>query len=142
MFVPPRRRTCTHASVRRLPARVGRRTDRRRSFEVARSEIVALLGPNGAGKTTTLRMLAGLIAPTSGTIVHRRRPADARDRLRAAAAASDFVTEVPGLWDRLTVCENLRVYAGLYGVDRPDAAIDRLLDARLCPARAIGRAGR
>ncbi|HWK08516.1 MAG TPA: ATP-binding cassette domain-containing protein, partial [Vicinamibacterales bacterium] len=38
------------------------------TFEVGRSEIVALLGPNGAGKTTTMRMLAGLIAPTSGAI--------------------------------------------------------------------------
>ena len=38
------------------------------SFEVGRSEIVALLGPNGAGKTTTRRMLAGLIAPSAGTV--------------------------------------------------------------------------
>jgi ABC-2 type transport system ATP-binding protein len=97
------------------------------SFEVARSEIVALLGPNGAGKTTTLRMLAGLIAPTSGTIVLEGV------RLTTATGSAlrqliGLVPEVPGLWDRLTVWENLRIYAGLYGLDHPETAIERLLD--------------
>ena len=97
------------------------------SFEVGRGEIVALLGPNGAGKTTTLRMLAGLIAPTSGTA--------AIDGIRFTRATGSllrsrigFLTEAPGLWDRLTVRENLEVYAGLYGLDRPHQAVDRLLD--------------
>jgi ABC-2 type transport system ATP-binding protein len=96
------------------------------SFEVARSEIVALLGPNGAGKTTTLRMLAGLIAPTSGSIavdgVLLTRTTGARLRARMG-----FLTEAPGLWDRLTVRENLRIYCGLYGLVRPDQVIDRAL---------------
>ena len=97
------------------------------SFEVARSEIVALLGPNGAGKTTTLRMLAGLIAPTSGSIavdgVRLTRATGAWLRARMG-----FLTEAPGLWDRLTVRENLRVYCGLYGLVRPDSVIDRALN--------------
>jgi ABC-2 type transport system ATP-binding protein len=96
------------------------------SFEVARSEIVALLGPNGAGKTTTLRMLAGLIAPTSGSIavdgVRLTRATGAWLRARMG-----FLTEAPGLWDRLTVRENLHVYCGLYGLVRPDSVIDRAL---------------
>ena len=58
------------------------------TFEVGRGEIVALLGPNGAGKTTTMRMLAGLIAPTSGIGRDRRRAADARHRHRRCAAGS------------------------------------------------------
>jgi ABC-2 type transport system ATP-binding protein len=98
------------------------------SFEVGRSEIVALLGPNGAGKTTTLRMLAGLIAPTAGSIV-----VDGVTLTRGTGSALrrriGFLTETPGLWDRLTVTENLRVYAALYGLDAPDTVVARALDA-------------
>jgi len=97
------------------------------TFEVGRSEIVALLGPNGAGKTTTLRMLAGLIAPTSGSIA-----IDGQALTRATGGALrnriGFLTEAPGLWDRLTIKENLRVYAGLYGLDAADRRIDRTLE--------------
>jgi ABC-2 type transport system ATP-binding protein len=97
------------------------------TFEVGRSEIVALLGPNGAGKTTTLRMLAGLIAPTSGSIaieghaLTRATGGMLRKRI-------GFLTEAPGLWDRLTIKENLRVYAGLYGLADADRRIDRTLE--------------
>ena len=97
------------------------------SFEVQRSEIVALLGPNGAGKTTSLRMLAGLIAPTRGSIaidgVGLTRATSGRLRSRIG-----FLTEAPGLWDRLTVHENLAIYAQLYGIDPPDRAVDRALE--------------
>jgi ABC-2 type transport system ATP-binding protein len=97
------------------------------SFDVGRGEIVALLGPNGAGKTTTLRMLAGLIAPTSGTVaidgVHLTRATGSALRSRIG-----FLTESPGLWDRLTVRENLNIYAGLYGLADPARTIDRALD--------------
>jgi ABC-2 type transport system ATP-binding protein len=96
------------------------------SFDVARSEIVALLGPNGAGKTTTLRMLAGLIAPTSGSVaiegITLTRATGSAIRSRIG-----FLTEAPGLWDRLTVRENLRIYAGLYSLGDPEPAIDRVL---------------
>ncbi|MBI3491495.1 MAG: ATP-binding cassette domain-containing protein [Acidobacteria bacterium] len=98
------------------------------SFEVAGGEIVALLGPNGAGKTTTLRMLAGLIEPTTGSVtiggVALTRATGATLRRRVG-----FLTESPGLWDRLTVRENLRTYAGLYGLTSAERAIDRVLDA-------------
>jgi ABC-2 type transport system ATP-binding protein len=97
------------------------------SFEVARSEIVALLGPNGAGKTTTLRMLGGLIAPTSGSVAIDGVPLTPATGA-ALRARIGFLTEAPGLWDRLTVRENLSVYARLYGVSRPERAIDRVLD--------------
>jgi ABC-2 type transport system ATP-binding protein len=109
------------------------------SFDVARSEIVTLLGPNGAGKTTTMRMLGGLIAPTSGSVTIdgiALTPATG-GTLRGRIG---FLTEAPGLWDRLTVRENLRVYAGLYGISRPERAIDRVLELFALSDRGSTRA--
>jgi ABC-2 type transport system ATP-binding protein len=97
------------------------------TFEVARGEIVALLGPNGAGKTTTMRMLAGLIAPSSGSIAIDG-VALTRATGMAVRSRVGFLTEAPGLWDRLTVRENLDLYAGLYGVSNAARTIDRLID--------------
>jgi ABC-2 type transport system ATP-binding protein len=115
-------------SARRLSRRFGtREVVHDVSFEVHRSEIVALLGPNGAGKTTTMRMLAGLISPSAGDVTIdgiALTPASGT-MLRSRIG---FLTEAPGLWDRLTVHENLRIYANLYGLESADAAIGRMLD--------------
>jgi ABC-2 type transport system ATP-binding protein len=96
------------------------------SFEFKAGEIFGLLGPNGAGKTTTLRMLAGLIAPTSGSVQidGEAMTPDAAPRLRARIG---FLTEAPGLWDNLTVRENLSIYARLYGLADPDKAVTNAL---------------
>lgn len=109
------------------------------SFEIAAGEILALLGPNGAGKTTTLRMLAGLILPTSGAVTI--------DGVAVTAASAHglrgrvgFLTETPGLWDRLTVRRNLLVHAGLQGVAAPADAVDRALAAFDLRDRADDRA--
>jgi ABC-2 type transport system ATP-binding protein len=98
------------------------------TFEITRGEIFALLGPNGAGKTTTLRMLAGLIEPSNGEVrvAGERIERGNAGRLRARVG---FLTEAPGLWDRLTVRENLRTYARLHGLHHPDAVVDRSLEA-------------
>ena len=96
------------------------------SFELVPGEIFALLGPNGAGKTTTLRMMAGLIEPSSGTV---RLRADAMaphtaSRLRGHIG---LLTETPGLWERLDVRRNLLVYARLHGLPNPAHAVDDAL---------------
>src|SRR3989442_9509000 len=72
-------------------------------------------------------MLAGLISPTSGSIAIGGVPLTRASggRLRTQIG---FLTEMPGLWDRLTVVENLRVYAGLHGLAEPRRAVDRALE--------------
>ena len=97
------------------------------SFELAPGEIFALLGPNGAGKTTTLRMLAGLIEPTSGRVEVYGDPMSRRNASRLRGRIG-FLTEAPGLWDRLTVRQNLMTYARLHGLPSPAGAVDRVLD--------------
>jgi ABC-2 type transport system ATP-binding protein len=97
------------------------------SFDLAPGEIFALLGPNGAGKTTTLRMLAGLIAPTAGRVRIGGETLSAHTAARLRGRIG-LLTETPGLWDRLSVRQNLIVYARLYSLNNPDAAVAEALD--------------
>jgi ABC-2 type transport system ATP-binding protein len=115
-------------SARHLTRRFGSRTVVEDvSFDVERSEIVALLGPNGAGKTTTMRMLAGLVGPTGGSVMIDGVPLS-RQTGSALRQRIGFLTEAPGLWDRLTVRENLGVYADLYDIDQSARRVDGLLE--------------
>ena len=127
-------------SASRLTRRFGSRTAIDDvTIAIDSGEIVALLGPNGAGKTTTLRVLAGLIAPTSGTVsiegIQLTRASGTTLRGRIG-----FLTEAPGLWDRLTVRENLTTYARLYGLAAPERATDRMLEMFGLADRASTRA--
>jgi ABC-2 type transport system ATP-binding protein len=89
-------------------------------FEVAPGEVFGFLGPNGAGKTTTMRMIAGLIRPSSGSI-----EIDGHDIVQspiAAKAVTSFIPDRPYLYDKLTGFEFLLFVAGLYGMTRKVAA--------------------
>jgi len=86
-------------------------------LDISRGERIALTGPNGAGKTTLLTMLAGVGAPDGGAITW----AD------GAQGAVGWVPQRPALYPRLTVRENLRLFAGLEGSDDPPATADELI---------------
>ena len=96
------------------------------TFEVGKGEVFGLLGPNGAGKTTTLRMLAGLIAPTAGEASVAGVPLTRQsiDRVRGQVG---FLTEAPGLWERLSVRMNLLTYARLHQLPNPQGVVERAL---------------
>jgi ABC-2 type transport system ATP-binding protein len=97
------------------------------SFELVPGEVFGLLGPNGGGKTTTLRMVAGLIRPTSGEVTVDGAPVTAETSARLRARIG-FLTEAPGLWDHFSVRQTLLVYARLHGLDNPDKAVDASLE--------------
>ncbi len=85
------------------------------SFSVAAGEVFGFLGPNGAGKTTTVRMLATLIAPTAGTAHVAGLPLEPSNGVEIRQRIA-VMPENPGLYQRLTVAENLEFFAGLDGV--------------------------
>jgi ABC-2 type transport system ATP-binding protein len=97
------------------------------SFTVGDGEIFGLLGPNGAGKTTSVRMLAGLIGPSSGTArINGMELGQDSQRIRASTGV---LTEAPGLHDKLTARQNLGYYGRLYGLR--GAALRRAVDRYL-----------
>jgi ABC-2 type transport system ATP-binding protein len=97
------------------------------SFDIAAGSITALLGGNGAGKTTTIGMIMGLILPTSGAV--SVLGADmARERHRVLGRMN-FESPYVDMPHRLTVRQNLRVFAGLYGVEDVGGRIAELAES-------------
>ena len=86
------------------------------SFEVGRGEVFGFLGPNGAGKTTTIKMLTGLLQPTSG----RGAVAgfDLAREVESVKRSIGYMSQLFSLYGDLTVEENIAFFAGLYGVPR------------------------
>jgi ABC-2 type transport system ATP-binding protein len=97
------------------------------SFEVQAGEVFGFLGPNGAGKTTTIKMIVGLLRPTSGTV--RVAGYDVEAQPLMAKAASGYVPDTPNLYAKLTGRELLRFVGDLYNLDRPQTVrrVDELL---------------
>jgi ABC-2 type transport system ATP-binding protein len=98
------------------------------SFEIAYGEVFGFLGPNGAGKTTTVRTLGTLIAPSAGSATVAGIPLAPENGVEIRRRIS-IMPEVPGLYQQLSVAENLECFADLYEVDDPAGRIERSLHA-------------
>ncbi|MCX7050129.1 MAG: ATP-binding cassette domain-containing protein [Candidatus Sumerlaeota bacterium] len=98
------------------------------TFRVNRGEIFGLVGPDGAGKTTTLRLLSGIMDPSAGAA--RVAGYDTRQQADEVKNSVAYMSQRFGLYQDLTVSENINFYADLYGVPRKgrQERIDSLLD--------------
>lgn len=111
------------------------------TLAIPKGTVFGFLGPNGAGKTTTVRMLAALIAPSSGGATVNGLRLGRQDT--AIRGSVGILTETPGLYDRLTAWQNLLFFAQLYGLSQQRAASQaerylRLLDLWERRAERVG----
>ncbi len=97
------------------------------SFEAGGGEKVAVIGPNGAGKTTLLQILAGALRPTSGTV---------------SAGRVGWVPQQPALYSKLSVAENLRLFARLEKVADVDRTVAGMLEQAALADRADDEVGK
>ena len=94
-------------------------------LDVKEGEVFGFLGPNGAGKTTTVRMLASLIAPTSGKAIINGLVVGKQDtEIRRTVG---ILTETPGMYERLSAEKNLKIFARLYGVKNIAGQVEKFL---------------
>jgi len=98
------------------------------SLEASPGELVAIIGPNGAGKTTLLSILAGIQQPDEGTVSH-------------GPGEVGWVPQQPALYSKLTVAENLRLFARLEGCADVEGAVSRMLDQTQLRDRAGDQVG-
>jgi len=98
------------------------------SLSAERGELVAIIGPNGAGKTTLLSILAGIQQPDSGSVSRAPREIG-------------WVPQQAAVYGKLTVKENLELFARLEKVDDPAATVDRMLDLTSLRDRADDQVG-
>jgi ABC-2 type transport system ATP-binding protein len=110
-------------------------------LEIRRGEVFGLLGPNGSGKTTTIRMLCGLMMPSAGSATVAG--CDIRTEAELLRTRIGYMSQRFGLYDDMTVQENLHFYAGVYGLRGRvrDDRIDELLGMSGLAPRAGQLAG-
>ena len=95
------------------------------TLEVQRGQVFGFLGPNGAGKTTTVRMLTGLIRPSSGSAQVAGFELGKQDtEIRRNVG---ILTESPGMYERLSAEKNLTIFANLYDVPDIDKSVNKYL---------------
>jgi ABC-2 type transport system ATP-binding protein len=111
------------------------------NLEIHRGDVFGLLGPNGSGKTTTIRMLCGLLDPTSGSATVAGF--DVLHEPERVKRAIGYMSQKYGLYDDLTVVENIRFYATVYGLTgrARSQRIGELLNELHLDRRADQRAG-
>lgn len=97
------------------------------TFSVAAGELVALLGPNGAGKTTAVRILATLLQPTAGRAQVLGYELGSARNHQLIRSRIGFLTETPGLYDRLSAWYNLLFFARLYLLPDPERSVESYL---------------
>ena len=94
-------------------------------LEIKAGEVFGFLGPNGAGKTTTIKMMAGLLQPTGGSVAIGGY--DVQKEPLKAKAITGFIPDRPYLYEKLTAGEFMRFVAELYTMPSADGRIDELL---------------
>ena len=97
------------------------------SFEIKNNSTLGLLGPNGCGKTTSIGMMLGLITPTSGEIFIDGIKLNSKNRIKLLSLMN-FASHYIELPKKLTVLQNLEVYARLYGVNKKTERIEELVE--------------
>jgi ABC-2 type transport system ATP-binding protein len=105
------------------------------SFEARSGELVAVVGPNGAGKTTLLSIIAGAQQPSAGTV-------STTVVVPAGRSEVGWAPQQPALYSKLSVTENLRLFARLEKVADPDRAVERMLEQTGLSERADDRLDR
>ena len=96
------------------------------NFKIQKGQIIGLLGPNGCGKSTTIGMMLGLIKPTSGSVIIKNK--NIENNRTNLLEKMNFISPYVELPKKLTVQENLKVYAQLYGVKDVKEKIDNLME--------------
>ena len=97
------------------------------SFDIEKNKTMGLLGPNGCGKTTSIGMMLGLITPTSGQIFIDGIVLEPKSRIRLLSLMN-FASPYIELPKKLTVKQNLEVYARLYGVKEINVRVNEMIE--------------